>query len=133
MTVIDGTGVFTRPTLIRGLYLVSTPNPAPDVALDNAVVPMRNPFPFVDNPSPLHYDLIIVPARVTVLRDALDAKRWSEAWKRDRSYDAGIDLVGEAGARQLYVLLVQEQGPDVRPPPLLLHHSRTLNSDKRNS
>ena len=94
---------------------------------------MRNPFPFVENPSPLHCDLIIVPARVTVLRDAFDAKGLSEAWKRDRSYDAGIDLVGEAGARKLYAPLVQEQGRDVRPPPRLLHHSRTLNSDKRNS
>jgi dynein light intermediate chain 1 len=57
--------------------------------------------------------------KIAVLRDGFDAKAWGEAWERDLSSDAGIDLDDEAGARKLYAALVQDQGPKPTPlPPL---------------
>jgi hypothetical protein len=99
------------------------PAPAPDGALDSTAAPVRNPFPFVQKPNTLDRDRIVVPAgwdswgKIAVLRDGFDAKAWGEAWERDLSSDAGIDLDDEAGARKLYAALVQDQGPKVRAPP----------------
>ncbi|KAF8261673.1 dynein 1 light intermediate chain [Lactarius quietus] len=102
------------------------PAPTPDGAIDGTAAPVRNPFPFSHKPNTLDRDRIVVPAgwdswgKIAVLRDGFDAKAWGEAWERDLSSDAGVDMDEEEdGARKLYASLVQDQGPKPTPlPPL---------------
>jgi len=48
-------------------------------------------------------------------RDGFDAKAWGKAWERDQSSDGEIDMDDEAGTRNLYASLV-DQDPKVRAP-----------------
>ena len=139
----DGAGLFyttPQPTTLNVLrqYALHTlfvpPAPAPDGALDGAVAPARNAFPFSHKPNTLDRDRIVVPAgwdswgKIAVLRDGFDAKAWGEAWEYDLESDA--DSGGsEAGARKQYAALVQDQGPKARAFDFLLSYVVLMPTD----
>ncbi|TDL29661.1 hypothetical protein BD410DRAFT_817695 [Rickenella mellea] len=92
-----------------------------------ALVPIRNPFPFTQKPNTLDRDRILVPAgwdswgKIVVLRDGFDAKAWGEAWERDIENSEDLEnrqsQESESGARRLFSALVPDRGPKPTPLP----------------
>lgn len=79
-------------------------SPASDGALGGTAAPMRNPLSLVHSAaSAFRLSYLrdgIVGERSRVLREGFEVKAWreGEAWERDLSSDAGIDLDSDDSA-----------------------------------